>query len=152
MAHFRGLHSYITSLTHLVGWLIILYFVLFGIVRVGVGAALFLQSQTLIDLVPLQDALLETQSFINARLNEQLVVFTLPIYFLYIFLMGGILLTGAYGVIKRKPFGFYCLFLYLTMHAGLFLNFQEINPKLTGLAVAAAAWVVLYVVRKPVKG
>ncbi|MCW8092385.1 hypothetical protein [Alteromonas sp. ASW11-130] len=151
MMNILGNNSIIEKIGTSLGWLIILSFFLFGVVRVGVGGALFLQAESFLALQPLQEVVHETQAFIDKRKSDQLVGFTTPVYFLYIFAMGLILLLGVLGVIKRQSYGFYCLFTYLIMHALLFINFQEINPKLTGLAAATAAWVVLYYVRKPTR-
>jgi uncharacterized membrane protein len=63
--------------------------------------------------------------------------------------MGLLLAAGAAGVFCYKRWGFVLLGLYLAMHAALFVNYQEINPKLFVLALQGLMLVVLIYLRPP---
>ena len=71
-------------------------------------------------------------------------------YFGYIFAMGVLLSTGAAGVIARRKWGYNTLGVYLAMHAALFINFQEINPKLIGLLLQVVMLFLLYYLIPPI--
>ena len=64
--------------------------------------------------------------------------------------MGILLTTGAIGTIVRKKWAFQILWVYIGMHAALFVNFQEINPKMFVLAGQAILLLTLVYLR-PVK-
>lgn len=89
--------------------------------------------------------------FIVARAGYQLLPFSLEGYFLYIVAMGVLLSAGAAGIIARASWGFTTLGVYIAMHAALFVNFQEINPKLLGLFAQIVMLFALYRLRRPVK-
>lgn len=133
------------------GWVLSLLLLGYGLIRIGVGGALLAQSLDLIHFAPLADALSEVNGFIDARASKQLLPFSAPGYFAYIMLMGVLLAAGAAGVMRYKIWGFTLLGVYLLLHAALFINYQEINPKLITLAVQILMFMVLVYLRPPKK-
>ena len=132
-----------------IGLLIAALLLGYGLVRIGVGALLLAQTLDLINFAELAEAASEVKQFIDARISDQIFPFSLSGYFGYILLMGALLTTGAIGVIARYRWGFTLLGIYLAMHAALFINFQEINPKLIGLILQAVMLFALYYLRPP---
>jgi hypothetical protein len=61
--------------------------------------------------------------------------------------MGILLTTGAIGTIVRRKWGFILLWIYLANHAALFINYQEINPKIFVLALQVVLLFVLIYLR-----
>ena len=72
-------------------------------------------------------------------------------YFGYLLAMGVLLSARAGGVIARAQWGFKTLGVYMVMHAALFVNFQEINPKLLVLILQIIMLFTLYYLMPPVK-
>jgi len=116
----------------------------YGVVRIGVGTLLLAQSSGIIDYPDLSDGVTEVNLFIVSRANDQILTFSLNGYFLYIVAMGILLSAGALGIISRARWGFKTLALYIGMHAALFVNFQEINPKILGLILQIILLLYLY--------
>jgi len=133
----------------IIGLSIAILFLGYGLVRIGVGGALLAQSLGMVDFTELADAISEVRLFIDARANKQIFPFSVPAYFAYIMAMGIVLATGAIGAIARRRWGHALLGIYLAMHAALFVNFQEINPKLIGLVVTAVMLFALVYLRPP---
>ncbi len=131
----------------IVGLSIAILFLGYGLVRIGVGGALMAQSLGMIDFTELADAISEVRLFIDARADEQIFPFSVLAYFAYIMTMGTVLATGAIGAIALRRWGHALLGIYLAMHAALFINFQEINPKLIGLVVTAVMLILLIYLR-----
>jgi hypothetical protein len=134
---------------HIIGLSIAILLLGYGLIRIGVGGALLAQSLAMVDFAELADAVSEVKLFIDARANEQLFPFSVPAYFAYIMAMGTALSAGATGAIARRRWGHALLGIYLAMHAALFVNFQEINPKLVGLVATAAMLFALVYLRPP---
>jgi hypothetical protein len=109
-----------------------------------VGALLLAQTSGAINFPDLADAAAEVEVFIVARASYQLLPFSLEGYFLYIVAMGVLLSAGAAGIVARFSWGFTTLGVYIAMHAALFINFQEINPKLLGLFAQLVMLLILY--------
>ena len=126
-----------------IGLLIAMLLLGYGLIRIGVGAALLAQTMELINYSDLSEGALEVKQFINNRASEQLIPFTLTGYFTYILVMGILLTIGALGTIVRRRCGFILLGIYLAMHAALFINFQEINPKIIVFALQVILLFVL---------
>ena len=122
----------------------------YGLIRIGVGSLLLAQSFDLIHVTDFADAIAEVKRFTAARADRELVAFSVSGYFVYIMLMGLLLAAGAAGVFCYKRWGFILLGLYLAMHAALFVNYQEINPKLFILALQGLMLVVLIYLRPPI--
>ena len=121
----------------------------YGLIRIGVGSVLLAQSLDFIYVTDLADAIAEVKRFTEARADKELVSFSVSGYSVYIMVMGLLLAAGAAGVFCYKRWGFILLGLYLAMHAALFVNYQEINPKLFVLALQGLMLVVLIYLRPP---
>lgn len=121
----------------------------YGLIRIGVGSLLLAQSLDFIRVTDLADAIAEVKRFTEARADKELVSFSVSGYFVYIMVMGLLLAAGAAGVFCYQGWGFILLGLYLAMHAALFVNYQEINPKLFVLALQGLMLVVLIYLRPP---
>lgn len=133
----------------IVGLVILTLLFGYGLVRMGVGSLLLAQSLDFIYVTDLADAIAEVKRFTEARADKELVSFSVAGYSVYIMLMGLLLAAGAAGVFCYKRWGFILLGLYLAMHAALFVNYQEINPKLFVLALQGLMLVVLIYLRPP---
>jgi len=121
----------------------------YGLIRIGVGGALLAQTLEIVNFSELAEATLEVKEFIDIRASEQLVPFTLAGYYTYILVMGVLLSIGAVGTIVRRRWGFVLLWIYLGSHAALFINFQEINPKIIGLVLQVILLLALQYLRPP---
>ncbi len=130
-----------------IGLLIAILLLGYGLIRIGVGGALLAQTLEIINFSDLTEAALEVKQFINIRASEQIIPFNLTGYFTYIIVMGLLLTIGAIGAITRKRFGYILLWIYLAMHAALFINFQEINPKIIVFALQVILLFVLIYLR-----
>lgn len=133
----------------IVGLVILTLLFGYGLVRMGVGSLLLAQSLDFIYVTDLADAIAEVKRFTEARADKELVSFSVSGYSVYIMVMGLLLAAGAAGVFCYKRWGFVLLGLYLAMHAALFVNYQEINPKLFVLALQGLMLVVLIYLRPP---
>ena len=132
-----------------IGLLIAILLLGYGLIRIGVGGALLAQAYEIVNFLDLSEATLEVEEFINIRADKQIIPFTLVGYFTYILVMGILLTTGAGGAIVRRRWGFYLLWIYIAMHAALFINFQEINRKIIVLALQVILLYVLIYFRPP---
>ncbi|MEP2669468.1 MAG: hypothetical protein ABJH04_10760 [Cyclobacteriaceae bacterium] len=121
----------------------------YGLIRIGVGGALLAQTLEIVNFSELAEATLEVKEFIDIRASEQLIPFTLAGYYTYILVMGVLLSIGAVGTIVRRRWGFVLLWIYLGSHAALFINFQEINPKIIGLVLQVILLLALQYLRPP---
>ena len=133
----------------IVGLLIAILLLGYGLVRIGVGALLLAQTLGLINFLDLAEGVAEVKTFIDARANDQIFPFSVSGYFGYILVMGALLAAGAVGAIARYRWGYSLLGFYLAMHAALFVNFQEVNPKLIVLILQAVMLFSLYYLRPP---
>lgn len=102
----------------------------YGIIRISVGSVLLAQTAHLISYPELNEATIEVKQFLAERVGKQIVPFTEVTYFAFISFMGILLTLGAVGTLLRKNWGFVVLWIYIVTHAGLFINYQEINPKI----------------------
>ena len=57
---------------HILGLLIALVFLGYGVVRIGVGAALLAQTSEILNVLDLAEGVADVKTFIDARANEQL--------------------------------------------------------------------------------
>lgn len=136
---------------HVVGIGIAILLLVYGIVRFGVGALLLAQTLDIVNFPDLAEGVAEVKLFIDARASHQILPFSLKGYFGYILAMGVLLSAGATGVIARAQWAFKTLGVYMVMHAALFVNFQEINPKLIILVLQAIMLFALYYLMHPAK-
>lgn len=124
----------------------------YGLLRIGVGSLLLLQSLDWISFAELASANADVKQFMDVRSGRELVAFTISGYSAYILAMGVLLTAGAVGVIRYQRSGFMLLGVYLVMHAALFINMQEINPKLLVLALQSIMLCGLFYLRPPKNG
>ncbi|MTI41149.1 hypothetical protein [Fulvivirga lutimaris] len=113
-----------------IGILITIGLLGYGIIRIGVGSALLAQTIHLVNYTELNEATMEVKQFLEERAGKQIVPFTEVTYFAFIVFMGILLTSGAVGALLRKNWGFVVLWIYISTHAALFINYQEINPKI----------------------
>ncbi len=132
-----------------IGLLIAIILLGYGLVRIGVGAALLAQTFDMTNFTDLAEATLEVKEFINARSGKQIIPFTPAGYFIYILVMGLVLAIGAVGAIIRRKWGFVSLWIYIALHGALFINFQEVNRKIFVLALQVVLLIVLLYLRPP---
>ena len=130
-----------------IGLVIAILLLGYGIMRIGVGSVLIAQTLEIVNFPDLSEAALEIEQFIGEREGKQLIPFTATGYSAYILTMGLLLAAGAIGVIVRRKWGFILLWVYLASHAALFINFQEVNPKLLVLALQTAMLFLLIYLR-----
>lgn len=65
----------------LIGLLITIILLGYGLIRIGVGGALLSQALGIIDFTELANAISEGKVFIAARASEQIFPFNVPAYF-----------------------------------------------------------------------
>jgi len=131
------------------GLLIALGLLAYGIIRITVGGLLMAQTTQLIDYQELNEVSLEVKQFLEERSGKQIVPFTITTYFAFISFMGILLTSGAVGALLRKNWGFMVLWTYIAIHAALFINYQEINPKITILILQILLLLGLRYLRPP---
>ena len=131
------------------GLLIAILLLGYGIIRIGVGGALLAQAFEIVNFPDLADASLKVEEFMNIRVSKQIIPFTIVGYFTYILVMGLLLSVGAIGTMVRKSWGFTLLWIYIAFHAALFINYQEINPKLIVLLLQLILLLGLKSLRPP---
>ena len=136
-----------SNIKNKIGLLIAILLLGYGIIRIGVGGALLAQTFEIVSSSELAKATLEVKQFIDIRANKQIIPFTLKRYFTYILVMGILLTTGAIGTIVRRKWGFILLWIYFANYAALFINYQEINPKIFVLALQVVLLFVLIYLR-----
>ena len=136
-----------SNMKNKIGLLIAILLLGYGIIRIGVGAALLSQTFEIVSSSDLAEATLKVKQFIDIRADKQIIPFTLTGYFSYILVMGILLTAGAIGAIIRRKWGFILLWIYLANHAALFINFQEINRKLFVLALQVVLLFLLIYLR-----
>lgn len=103
----------------------------FGLIRIGVSLVLTLQAIDAFDLAAFRDPVMEVQEFLSTQNDQALIPLNPLSYFAVIAFMGLCLVFGAIYSWLRKPWGYRLLAIYLSAHAGLFVNFQTINPKIS---------------------
>ena len=126
----------------------------FGLIRIGVSLVLTLQAIGAFDLETFREPVMEVQEFLSVQNGHALIPLSPLSYFAVIAFMGGCLVFGAIFSWLRKPWGYRLLVIYLSAHAGLFVNFQTINPKINILigGIILSIILVLSNQRRPFKG
>lgn len=126
----------------------------FGLIRIGVSLVLTLQAIGAFDLETFREPVMEVQEFLSVQNGHALIPLSPLSYFAVIAFMGGCLVFGAIFSWLRKPWGYRLLVIYLSAHAGLFVNFQTINPKINILigGIILSIILVLSNPRRPFKG
>lgn len=110
----------------------------FGLLRIGVVSLLLGQVFGLFEMAAFIEPIEDTHNFLSVHNADALIPLTATSYFAVLVAMGLSLTLGAYGAMQRAKWGLALIALYLAMHAGLFVNFQTINPKIV-LVIAGAA-------------
>ena len=126
---------------------IALAFLLFGLVRAGVGALLALQSLGVTETAWLAGPVAEVAAFLERKNAVAIFAMTPTAYFLVIVAMGVLLLAGAGRYLLQRG-GLGLLAAYLGVHGLLFVNFLEINPKLWLWGATIMGWLVLWQARR----
>ncbi len=116
---------------------------IFGIIRIGVGAVLATQAIGIVDIAAFSEPVTEIQQFLNEQNDQALLPLTTVSYLAIIAFMGLCLVFGAAFSWQRKSWGYGLLSIYLLMHAGLFVNFQTINPKINILITGIIMMIIL---------
>lgn len=132
-----------------IGIVLTVILLIYGMVRIGVGSALLAQLTGIVDFPDLLVAIQDVGAFLTERQGKQIIPLTLHAYFAYIIGMGFLLATGAIGIIYKKLFGFILLSIYILFHAALFVNYQEVNPKLFVLGLQIILLIALFYIRPP---
>ena len=124
-------------------------FLLYGLLRIGVGSAMLGHEFGLFEIDALKEPIEEVGKFIAEKLEKDkiLVPVTVGGYVGYIALMGLVLSIGAIGSLAKKGFGLPLIATFLLMYAALFINFQTINPKIVHLEMAGVLFLILLWIR-----
>lgn len=128
--------------------LIGLLFLVYGLLRLGVGSALLAQELGLVEIEALNDPLNDVGAFLEKKEDQALIPVSTAGYVGFIALMGLTLSIGAIGSLANKRFGVPVIATFLVMYAALFVNFLTINPKIVHLAVATIFFLVLVWLKK----
>lgn len=115
----------------------------FGLIRIGVSLLLTLQAVGAFDIAAFREPIMEIQQFLDVQNERALIPLNSLSYLSIIALMGFCLVLGAILSWRRNPWGYGILSIYLLSHAGLFANFQTINPKIYILIAGVILLVVL---------
>ena len=117
----------------------------FGLVRVGVSLLLTLQTLGVFEFGTFREPVMEVEQFLSVQNARAFIPFSPLSYFAIIAVMGFCLIIGAVLAWHRNPWGYGVLTVYLLAHAGLFVNFQTINPKVSILIGGIILLVILFV-------
>jgi len=123
-------------------------FLIYGLIRIGVGSLLLGQETGLVDIEAFHEPVRDIGAFLAKSADKQLLSVSVAGYVGYIALMGVVLSTGAVMSLKGRSLGLAFIGVFLAMYALLFINFQTINPKAAHLAVCAALFGVLFWLRR----
>lgn len=115
----------------------------FGLIRMGVSLLLTLQAVGAFDIAAFREPLVEIQQFLDVQNDRALIPLSPLSYLAVIAFMGLCLVFGAILSWRRKQFGYGALSVYLLAHAGLFVNFQTINPKINLLIGGVILLIIL---------
>jgi hypothetical protein len=131
------------------GWLLAAAFLAYGLVRLAVSGLLLAQDASVIQVPGLAEAVEGVDAFLLERADRQWVGLGMTGYLTYYAAMGFALTLGAIGAFLRRTWGLGLIGLYLLMHAGLFVNYQQLQPTLVHLIVAVVLFLALIRVRPP---
>jgi hypothetical protein len=127
---------------------ICIIFLAFGLIRVGVGSALIGQELGALNIEALSAPIEEVEDFIEKRQDQQIIKLNVLSYLGVIVFMGVSLALGAVGALRRKGWGLALIGVYLLTHAGLFVNFQTVNPKIAYFGIGVLLYAVLILVNR----
>ena len=122
---------------------IVLAFLGYGLIRLGVGSALLSQEIGLIDSQALGGPIADIGIFLGKSSEGQIIPVSVAGYVGYIALMGLVLSLGALRTLKNRSFGLSFIGAFIVMYGLLFVNFQTINPKAIHLGICISLFVVL---------
>ena len=105
-------------------------FLIYGLLRLGVGGAMLGDELGFFHIEPLQEALQDVGAFLEKKKELQIIPVSVAGYVAYIALMGLTLTTGAIGSLTNRVFGLPFIGGFLLMYVALFANFQTINKKI----------------------
>ena len=128
--------------------IICIIFLAFGLIRIGVGSALIGQEIGVLNIEDLSAPVEEVKDFLEKRQDQQIIKLSALSYLGVIIFMGVSLALGAVGAIRHKGWGLALIGVYLLTHAGLFVNFQTINPKIAYLGIGVLLYAVLILVNR----
>ena len=115
----------------------------YGLIRLGVGSALFGQVNGWIDFPAFHEPLIDIGNFLAKSTENQIIPFSVAGYVSYIALMGLMLLVGAFRALRNLTHGLSFIATFIVMYSLLFFNFQTINPKIIHLGVCIILFGVL---------
>jgi len=118
-------------------------FLVFGLMRLGLGSALLCQVSGGCEIAALEELTQEISGFIETKGDRQLIPFTPFSYIFYIWLMGLVLSLGAAGSLANKSFGLPLIGFYLFLHTAIFVNFLTINRKVAYLIIGVIFLIIL---------
>lgn len=128
--------------------LISLFFLGYGLIRVGVGSLLLGQEIGLFDFKAFHGPIKDIGFFLAKATEKQIIPVSVAGYVSYIAIMGVVLSVGAFGTLRGRAYGLKLIGASLVMYALLFVNFQTINPKAIYLAVCVVLFGVLFWARE----
>lgn len=102
----------------------------FGLIRIGAGSVLMAQAAGIIDIAAFSEPITDIKRFMLEKNGQALIPLNPISYLAVIAFMGICLVLGAINAWRQKAIGYAFLIAYLLTHAGLFFNFQTINPKI----------------------
>ncbi len=120
----------------------------FGLIRIGVGSVLMAQAAGAINIAAFGEPITEIQQFLLEKNSQAFIPLTPTSYLAIIAFMGLCLVLGAIGAWRQKAIGYGFLVFYLLTHAGLFFNFQTINPKINILIGGIGLLIILIFANK----
>ena len=112
-------------------------FLVYGGLRIGVSSLMIAQVQGYVSFEGMQSAIDDVHKFVDEKQGQALMPFSAVGYLGYIGLMGSMLVIGAIGIFRKRPFGKQFIGGFLALYALLFINFQVINPKIFHMLVCA---------------
>lgn len=115
----------------------------FGLVRIGVGSVLMTQAAGIIDIAAFSEPITDIRRFMLEKNDQAIIPLNPTSYLAIIAFMGVCLVLGAIGAWRQKLVGYGFLVAYLLTHAGLFFNFQTINPKINILIGGIVLLIIL---------
>lgn len=120
--------------------------IVFGILRMGIGAAMYGMEAGWWSLGgEFAEVLPEARDFLAEHAGQAIFAWSVSFYFGLIVVMGAALaLGGALYLRGRRQAGLALMALYLAIHGGMFLNYQLINPKIWLFAATVALWLFLW--------
>jgi len=131
-----------------IGMLISLAFLIYGLIRIGVGSLLLGQEIGWLDFQAFHEPIKDIGIFIAKSTDKQIVPVSVAGYVSYIALMGLVLSIGAIRALRSQSCGLPFIGVFLAMYALLFVNFQTINPKAIHLAVCIILFGILLWLRR----